>query len=205
MRAIAPRSPRFQALAVRALMAFVGTLGLALSAYTWNSRRLPFPPVATRADRYAGPGVLARLVMRTLARTPATRAGFFFTVQCLLRSALTVWCWPACTAVCAGAGDGHLPGGARGSARSAYAEDERIRHADAGAGDSARRPRPRAADTRGSARQPAVPPGLARAEGPLRRRRQSGRRVRPDRPGAAGAVPGPGGAVRSAVGRGSRC
>jgi hypothetical protein len=91
--------PAFQALAVRALIASIGTLGLALFAYTWNSRRLPFPPVATRADRYAGPGVLARLVMRTLARAPATRAGFFFTVQCLLRSAPHRLVLAACTAV----------------------------------------------------------------------------------------------------------
>ena len=91
--------PAFQTLAVQALVAFVGTLGLALSAYTWNSRRLPFPPVATRADRYAGPGVLARLVMRTLARAPAARAGFFFTVQCLLRSAPHRLVLAACVAV----------------------------------------------------------------------------------------------------------
>ena len=92
--------PAFQTLAVQALVAFAGTLGLALSAYTWNSRRLPFPPIATRADRYAGPGVLARLVMRTLARAPAARAGFFFTVQCLLRSAPHRLVLAACTAVC---------------------------------------------------------------------------------------------------------
>ena len=72
---------------------------LALSAYTWNSRRLPFPAVATRADRYAGPGVLARLVAHTVARAPATRAGFFFTVQCLLRSAPHRLVLAGCTAV----------------------------------------------------------------------------------------------------------
>ena len=60
--------PGFHALAFRALMAFAGTLTLALSAYTWNSRRLPFPAVATRADRYTGPGGVARLIMRTLSR-----------------------------------------------------------------------------------------------------------------------------------------
>jgi hypothetical protein len=91
--------PAFRAMAVQAVIAFVSTLGLALAAYTWNSRALPFPPVATRADRYAGPGVLARLVMRTVARAPATRAGFFFTVQCLLRSAPHRLVLAACTAV----------------------------------------------------------------------------------------------------------
>ena len=91
--------PAFQTLAARALIAFVGVLALALSTYTWNSRRLPFPPVATRADQYAGPGVVARLVMRTLARAPATRAGFFFTVHCLLRSAPHRLVLAACTAV----------------------------------------------------------------------------------------------------------
>jgi hypothetical protein len=43
--------------------------------------------------------VLARLVMRTLARAPAARAGFFFTVQCLLRSAPHRLVLAACTAV----------------------------------------------------------------------------------------------------------
>jgi hypothetical protein len=91
--------PAFRTLAVRSLMAFVSALALALGAYTWNSRRLPFPPVATRADRYVGPGVLARLVSVTIARGPATRAGFFFTVQCLLRSAPHRLVLAACTAV----------------------------------------------------------------------------------------------------------
>jgi hypothetical protein len=91
--------PGFHALAFRALIAFVGTFVVALSAYTWNSRRLPFPAVATRADRYAGPGVLAQLVGKTIARKPATRAGFFFTVQCLVRSAPHRLVLAGCTAV----------------------------------------------------------------------------------------------------------
>ena len=91
--------PGFHALTVRALIAFVGTLILALSAYTWNSRRLPFPAVATRADRYAGPGVLTRVIANTVARRPATRAGFFFTVQCLVRSAPHRLVLAGCTAV----------------------------------------------------------------------------------------------------------
>ena len=91
--------PAFQGLAMQALIAVGLTLALALGAYTWNSRRLPFPPVATRADRYTGPGVLARVIMRTLARAPATRAGFFFTAQCLLRSAPHRLVLAACTAV----------------------------------------------------------------------------------------------------------
>lgn len=91
--------PGFHALALRALIAFAGTLILALSVYTWNSRRLPFPTVATRADRYTGPGVVARLIAHTVARRPATRAGFFFTVQCLIRSAPHRLVLAGCTAV----------------------------------------------------------------------------------------------------------
>lgn len=91
--------PAFRGLAERAAMAFVGTMALALSVYSWNSRRLPFPPVASRADQYAGPGVLARLVTHTLARTPASRAGFFFTVNSLVRSAPHRLVLAGCTAV----------------------------------------------------------------------------------------------------------
>ena len=91
--------PAFGALAWRGVIAFVGTMILALAAYTWNSRRLPFPPVASRADRYAGPGVLARLAALTVARAPATRAGFFLTVQCLIRSAPHRLVLAGCTAV----------------------------------------------------------------------------------------------------------
>ena len=89
----------FRRLALRASLAFAGTMLLALSAYAWNSRRLPFPPVASRADRYTGPGVFARLIAMTLARTPASRAGFFFTVQCLIRSAPHRLVMAGCVAV----------------------------------------------------------------------------------------------------------
>lgn len=91
--------PGFRALAWRASIAFAGLMVLALAAYTWNSRRLTFPPVASRADRYTGPGVLARLIALTVARAPAARAGFFFTVQCLIRSAPHRLVLAGCTAV----------------------------------------------------------------------------------------------------------
>jgi hypothetical protein len=91
--------PAFRGLAVRASIAFPVTMILAVSVYSWNSRRLPFPPVASRADQYAGAGVLARLVATTLARTPASRAGLFFTVQCLIRSAPHRLVMAGCTAV----------------------------------------------------------------------------------------------------------
>jgi hypothetical protein len=91
--------PAFRGLAVRASIAFAATMILAVSVYSWNSRRLPFPPVASRADQYAGSGVLARLVASTLARTPASRAGFFFTVHCLIRSAPHRLVMAGCTAV----------------------------------------------------------------------------------------------------------
>jgi hypothetical protein len=91
--------PAFRGLAVRGSFAFAATMILALSVYSWNSRRLPFPPVASRADQYTGSGILARLVARTLARTTASRAGFFFTVHCLVRSAPHRLVMAGCTAV----------------------------------------------------------------------------------------------------------
>jgi hypothetical protein len=91
--------PAFRGLAVRASIGFTVTMILALSVYSWNSRRLPFPPVASRADQYVGSGTLARLVAKTLARTPASRAGFFFTVHCLIRSAPHRLVMAGCTAV----------------------------------------------------------------------------------------------------------
>jgi len=91
--------PRFRGLAVRASIAFPAMMILAWSVYTWNSRRLPFPPVASRADQYAGSGLPARLVAGTLARTPASRAGFFFTIHCLIRSAPHRLVMAGCTAV----------------------------------------------------------------------------------------------------------
>ena len=91
--------PAFRGLAVRASIAFPAMMILALSVYAWNSRRLPFPPVASRADQYAGSGLAARLVAGTLARTPASRAGFFFTVHCLVRSAPHRLVMAGCTAV----------------------------------------------------------------------------------------------------------
>jgi hypothetical protein len=91
--------PSFRGLAVRASIAFPAMMILALSVYSWNSRRLPFPPVASRADQYAGSGLAARLVAGTLARTPASRAGFFFTLHCLVRSAPHRLVMAGCTAV----------------------------------------------------------------------------------------------------------
>jgi hypothetical protein len=91
--------PAFRGLAVRASIAFPAMMILAVSVYSWNSRRLPFPPVASRADRYAGSGLPARLVAGTLARTPASRAGFFFTGHCLIRSAPHRLVMAGCTAV----------------------------------------------------------------------------------------------------------
>ena len=86
-------------LAWRAMTALTATLTLAIAAFFWNSRQLPLPLVGRRAGRYRGPGLLTRAIMMTVARRPATQAGFFFTLQCLFRSGPHRVVMAACTAV----------------------------------------------------------------------------------------------------------
>jgi len=86
-------------LAWRAIAALTTSLSIAIAAFFWNSRRLPLPPVGTRAVRYRGPGLFARVVTLFLARRPATQAGFFFTLQCVFRSGPHRVVMAGCTAV----------------------------------------------------------------------------------------------------------
>jgi hypothetical protein len=78
--------PLFHHLATVAALALVIVVLVTAAACTWNSRRLPTPPVEGRG----GPGRLERafawLTIHVVARDPATQAGFFFTLQCLARS-----------------------------------------------------------------------------------------------------------------------
>jgi hypothetical protein len=67
--------------------------------FFWNSRQLPLPLVGNRGRHYGGLGLVARAIMGTLARRPATQAGFFFTLQCLFRSGPHRVVMAACTAV----------------------------------------------------------------------------------------------------------
>ncbi|MEN3340294.1 MAG: hypothetical protein V7647_3970 [Acidobacteriota bacterium] len=73
-------------LASWAVTALTASLAIASLAFFWNSRRLPLPLAGNRAARYRGPGLFTRVVTLTVARRPATRAGFFFTLQCMFRS-----------------------------------------------------------------------------------------------------------------------
>lgn len=86
-------------LAWRAVVALALTLAVSIAAFFWNSRRLPLPLVGNRGRRYAGLGLVPRAIMVTLARRPATQAGFFFTLQCLFRSGPHRVVMAACTAV----------------------------------------------------------------------------------------------------------
>jgi hypothetical protein len=78
--------PLFHQLAGVAALALIVALAVAAAACAWNSRRLPAPPVAGRG----GPGRIGRgfawVVTHLVARDPATQAGFFFTLQALMRS-----------------------------------------------------------------------------------------------------------------------
>lgn len=79
--------PRFADLARMAAVMLSATACAALALYVWNNRRLPLPPVA----RHRAPGQLrtwaARLVAGALVPSSVPRAGFFFTLQTLARSA----------------------------------------------------------------------------------------------------------------------
>ena len=79
--------PRFADLARMAAVMLSATACAALALYVWNNRRLPLPPVA----RHRTPGQLrtwaARLVVGALVPSSVPRAGFFFTLQTLARSA----------------------------------------------------------------------------------------------------------------------
>lgn len=86
-------------LAWRAVGALTISLVVAVTAYFWNCRSLPLPLVGHRAVRYRRPRLLTRVMMLTTLRHPATRAGFFFTVHCLLRSGPHRVVMAGCTAV----------------------------------------------------------------------------------------------------------
>jgi hypothetical protein len=79
--------PLFHRLAVVAALALVLVVVVTAAACVWNSRRLPTPPIAEGG----GPGPLGRAFIRfathLAVRDSATQAGFFFTLQCLARSA----------------------------------------------------------------------------------------------------------------------
>jgi hypothetical protein len=80
------QKPALASLARLAVIGLTSALLAAAAAWAWNARRLPVPPVARRTHR----GGIARLGMalieRIVVRRPASRAGYFFTLQTLSRS-----------------------------------------------------------------------------------------------------------------------
>jgi hypothetical protein len=76
-------APRLAALAP---LGAIGALALALGAFLWNTRR-PAPRARTpRRGARARATPFARLATASIARSPAVRAGFFFTLALLARS-----------------------------------------------------------------------------------------------------------------------
>jgi hypothetical protein len=79
--------PRFEQLAQVAMLALLATTVIALALYLWNNRRLPTPRVSHQRPRSAARRRATRLVAGVLVPSPLPRAGFFFTLQTLARSA----------------------------------------------------------------------------------------------------------------------
>jgi hypothetical protein len=77
--------PASAPLAAIALAVLGGSCATALLAYLWNARR-PAARPRTPARRAAPTRLRTRLATALVARTPAVRAGFFFTLQTLGRS-----------------------------------------------------------------------------------------------------------------------
>jgi hypothetical protein len=78
--------PRFGDLARMAAVMLSVTAGAALALYVWNNRRLPLPVARHRRAGQARTWA-ARLVAGALVPSQVPRAGFFFTLQTLARSA----------------------------------------------------------------------------------------------------------------------
>jgi hypothetical protein len=70
-----------------------------VGAYFWNSRELPLPLVGQRTRRHPPRRLLSRAATLTLARAPATQAGFFFALHCLFLSPPHRVAMACCTAV----------------------------------------------------------------------------------------------------------
>ena len=79
--------PRFGPLAQVAMLALLATTVIALALYLWNNRRLPSARVSHQRPHSAARRLATRLVAGVLVPSPLPRAGFFFTLQTLARSA----------------------------------------------------------------------------------------------------------------------
>jgi hypothetical protein len=78
--------PASQPLASMAIAALAVSFTTALLAYLWNARRPAARPRTPARRRTALAEFATRFAGRTIVRTPASRAGFFFTLQTLGRS-----------------------------------------------------------------------------------------------------------------------
>ena len=90
---------RLRPLAWRAPAGLALVIAIAGAAYFWNSRELPLPHAGGRTRRQAPRRLLARAAALTVARAPATRAGFFFALHCLFLSPPHRVAMACCTAV----------------------------------------------------------------------------------------------------------
>jgi hypothetical protein len=79
--------PRFAHLARGATVALMATTVAALVLYVWNNRRLPLPRLSQQRAHSALRRRVASVISRLLVPSPVPRAGFFFTLHALTRSA----------------------------------------------------------------------------------------------------------------------
>jgi hypothetical protein len=75
----------FPGLALTAIIKLAAVTVLAIVLFAWNNRRMVPPPPAAATAGWLRRGLT--VAARTIVRHPETQAGFFFTLQTLLRSA----------------------------------------------------------------------------------------------------------------------
>ena len=81
------RRPLLHQLGAAGAGSFVIVLLGSAAAYFWNNRRLPDPPSPGTTNHGRASGIFDAIARRLVARRPLVRAGFFFTVRVLGRSA----------------------------------------------------------------------------------------------------------------------
>jgi hypothetical protein len=81
------RRPSLHQLGLAGAGSFAVVLLGSAAAYFWNNRRLPDPPSPGTTNGGRASAIFDAIARRLLARRPLVRAGFFFTVRVLARSA----------------------------------------------------------------------------------------------------------------------
>jgi hypothetical protein len=76
----------FHQLGVVAIAVITAVAVVAVVAYAWNSRQLPVQTATRRTTRHRLRDLLVGIATRFIVRHPVAQAGFFFTLQCLVRS-----------------------------------------------------------------------------------------------------------------------